>query len=145
MRTPKSCMSATPSAAYSAAKARYACADQEPRDRARALQDPCERDCTRTTDLQRDAPARPQRSAGRRSGSAFVLASNQASFITGVVPSVDGGVMAGSAGCSFTKGSLWRSLRPDTFRKRHESLKQRRCSANELAKTPAEKTWRSLP
>src|SRR5215471_8381244 len=52
MRTPKSRMSATPSAAYSAAKARYACADQEPRDRARALQDPCERDFTRTTDLQ---------------------------------------------------------------------------------------------
>ena len=28
---------------------------------------------------------------------------------------------AGSAGCSFTKGSLWRSLRQDKFQKRHES------------------------
>jgi len=37
---------ATPSAAYSAAKA-GACADQEPRDRAGALQDTRERDCTR--------------------------------------------------------------------------------------------------
>ena len=43
---------------------------------------------------------------------------------------------AGSAGCSLTRGSLWRSLRRDTFQKRHESLKQRRCSANELAETP---------
>src|SRR6201991_1588037 len=42
----------------------------------------------------------------------------------------------GSAGCSYTKGSLWRSLRPDTSQKRHESLKQRRCAANELAETP---------
>ena len=34
--------------------------------------------------------------AGRRSGSEFFfLASDQASFITGVVLSVDGGVMAG--------------------------------------------------
>jgi len=33
--------------------------------------------------------------AGRRSGSDFFLASDQASFITGVVLSVDGGVMAG--------------------------------------------------
>jgi len=30
----------------------------------------------------------------------------------------------GSAGCSFTRGSLWRSLLRDTFQKRHESLKQ---------------------
>src|SRR6516165_7496021 len=43
---------------------------------------------------------------------------------------------AGSAGCSFTRGPLWRSLPRDVFRKRHESLKQRRCSANELAETP---------
>src|SRR5215471_10174232 len=43
---------------------------------------------------------------------------------------------AGSAGCSLTRGSLWRRLRPDAFQKRHESLKQRRCSANELAETP---------
>src|SRR5215468_2821031 len=42
----------------------------------------------------------------------------------------------GSAGCSFTRGSLWRSLPRDAFQKRHESLKQRRCSANELAETP---------
>ena len=27
-------------------------------------------------------------------------------------------------------------MRPDTFQKRHESLKQRRCSANEFAETP---------
>src|SRR6516164_6301638 len=43
---------------------------------------------------------------------------------------------AGSAGCSFTRGSLWRSLSRDVFQKRHESLNQRRCSANELAETP---------
>src|SRR5262252_4822347 len=43
---------------------------------------------------------------------------------------------AGSAGCSFTRGSLWRSLPRDVFQKRHESLNQRRCSANELAETP---------
>src|SRR5215469_15168094 len=29
----------------------------------------------------------------------------------------------GSAGCSFTRGSLWRSLPRDVFQKRHESLK----------------------
>src|SRR5499427_2718821 len=39
----------------------------------------------------------------------------------------------GSAGCSFTRGSLWRSLPRDVFQKRHESLTQRRCAANELA------------
>jgi NAD(P)-dependent dehydrogenase (short-subunit alcohol dehydrogenase family) len=87
-------MSATPSAAYSAAKARYACADQEPRDRARALQDPCERDCTRTTDLQRDPLGRNGQPADAAEVLLF-LASDQASFITGVVPSVDSGVMAG--------------------------------------------------
>src|ERR1700710_115707 len=53
----------------------------------------------------------------------------------GVLPDT-AAASAGSAGCSFTKGSLWRSLRPDTFQKRHESLKQRRCAANELAETP---------
>src|SRR6516162_4645464 len=31
---------------------------------------------------------------------------------------------AGSAGCSFTRGSLWRSLPRDVFQKLHESLKQ---------------------
>jgi methylated-DNA-[protein]-cysteine S-methyltransferase len=34
------------------------------------------------------------------------------------------------------EGSLWRSLPRDVFQKRHESPKQRRCSANELAETP---------
>ena len=42
----------------------------------------------------------------------------------------------GSAGCSFTRGALWRSLPRDVFKKRHEFLKQRRCSANELAERP---------
>src|SRR5215470_7560516 len=43
---------------------------------------------------------------------------------------------AGSAGCSLTRGALWRSLPRDVFEKRHEFLKQRRCSANELAERP---------
>src|SRR5262249_158111 len=34
------------------------------------------------------------------------------------------------------EGSLWRSLPRDVFQNRHESLKGRRCSANELAATP---------
>src|SRR5215831_12786773 len=59
----------------------------------------------------------------------------ESSALMGVLPDT-AAASAGSAGCSFTKGSLWRSLRPDTFQKRHESLKQRRCSANELAETP---------
>src|ERR1700733_10166924 len=57
------------------------------------------------------------------------------SALMGVLPDT-AAASAGSAGCSFTKGSLWRSLRPETFQKRHESLKQRRCAANELAETP---------
>src|SRR5262249_55181752 len=91
-----------------------ACADQEPRDRARALQDPCERDCTR---CHRDAGVQylldaravaavlptfnamhPLRRNGQPADAAealLFLASDQASFITGVVLSVDGGVMAG--------------------------------------------------
>src|ERR1051326_9175357 len=43
---------------------------------------------------------------------------------------------AGSGGCSFTRGSLWRTLRRDAFQERHEPLKQKRCSAYELGKTP---------
>src|SRR6516225_9103672 len=57
------------------------------------------------------------------------------SALMGVLPDT-AAASAGSAGCSLTRGSLWRSLRRDTFQKRHESLKQRRCSANELAETP---------
>src|SRR5262245_24609672 len=53
----------------------------------------------------------------------------ESSALMGVLPDT-AAASAGSAGCSFTKGSLWKSLRPDTFQKRHESLKQRRCSAN---------------
>src|SRR5215831_5628545 len=48
---------------------------------------------------------------------------------------------AGSAGYSFTRGSLWRIL-PRDVQKRHESLKQRRCSAKQ-SRGDAEKTWRS--
>src|SRR5262249_61044546 len=57
------------------------------------------------------------------------------SALMGVLPDT-AAASAGSAGCSFTKGALWRRLRPDTFQKRHGSLKQRRCSANELTETP---------
>src|SRR6516164_5097357 len=42
----------------------------------------------------------------------------------------------GSAGCSFTRGTLWRSLPRDVFQKRHESPNQRLFSSNELAETP---------
>ena len=74
---------------------------------------------------------------------AIVVHATGSSALMEVLPDM-AAASAGSAGCSFTRGPLWRSLPRDVFRKRHESLKQRRCSANELAETP-EKTWRSLP